>query len=222
MLGIPEEQLSEVVTASGPGGFFGLVEGDFEPKSIEKRAAAGPFSRKMLREERVFCSNKNMCLLLPADNYGQAIFGNFEELREISDVRHAQATALSSNSAYMTLLHKTDTAAPVIGLAPGHEIGEMMKEVAPPALTSKIDLTRWFGSVEAFSYSVRIDNLAHVAVDLLCKSEAESKVLSGVLSAAASLQRVTGVGSSASVGVQNISASSSGQIVFLKLDASIT
>jgi hypothetical protein len=39
LLGVSEEQLREVITASGPNGFFGLMAGNFQLDAVAKEAA---------------------------------------------------------------------------------------------------------------------------------------------------------------------------------------
>jgi len=221
LLGISEDQLSEVVTASGPGGFFGLLSGNFQSATVARKAAAQKFQRTALGTGSAFCSPDNLCVFLAGHNDGNASFATLEQLRAMLAVRQGQAPAVKSNSSFAAILAELDLHAPVVGLAPGSEITQLVKDAVPSELSSRFDLSQWFSKVESLGYSIRIDSSAHLDVRLLCKSEADSRLLSNTLNAAGGLQRMTAFAVGDSWSFRNLSATPSGRMVALKLDAAL-
>ncbi|HSU32923.1 MAG TPA: hypothetical protein VLJ11_16980 [Bryobacteraceae bacterium] len=220
-LGISEDQLSEVVTASGPGGFFGLVSGKFQSAAVARKAAGQKFQRTALGTGSAYCSPDNLCVFLSGRNDGNASFATLDQLRAMLAVRQGQAPSVKSNSSYMSILAEMDLHAPVVGLAPGSEITQLVKDAVPQELSSRFDLSQWFSRVESLGYSIRIDASAHLNVHLLCKSESDSKLLSNTLNAAGGLQRMAALAVGNAWSFRNLSATPSGRMVELKFDAAL-
>jgi hypothetical protein len=220
-MGISEDQLAEVVTASGPGGFYGLVAGKFASATVAKKAAEQKLPRTALGTGSAYCSPDNVCLFLSGHNDGSASFGTLEQLRAMLAVSQGHAPSVKSNSSFTTILNEMDLHAPVVGLAPGSEISQLVKGAVPSELSSRFDLSQWLSKVESFGYSIRIDTSAHLDVHLLCKSEADSKLLSNTLNAVGSLQRMAALAVGNSWSFRNLSATPSGSMVALKLDAAL-
>jgi hypothetical protein len=137
------------------------------------------------------------------------------------NVRNGHAPAVASNPSFRDILAGMDLHAPVVGLAPGSEIKELMKEVIPPELASRYDFSQWFSSIESLGYSIRMDTSAHLSAHLLCKSETASRLLTSTLNAASSFQRMAAMAVGDSMLFRNLSAVSTGRIVALKLDAKL-
>ena len=221
-LGISEDQLSEVVTAAGSNGFFGLLAGSFHAAAAAKEAAKHNMAQSALDDGPVFCAADGFCFLLPNGEEGRVFFGTLAQLRTISDVRQGRASSLRANPTFMNLIGRMESHAPVFGIAPGSEIGQWIGDSIPPAMSSRIDVSRLFSGIEDFAYSVRLDSKAHVALSLFCTSEQSAGLLRDALSAASGLERAAAVASgSASMPFNNMTVSSSGRIVAVNLDAPI-
>jgi hypothetical protein len=121
-LGISEDQLSEVVTASGQNGFFGLLAGSFRPV-LAREAVKHGMTQSVLEEGTVICSKEDICFSFPAGEIGHALFGTLAQLRAISDVRMGRSASMRANPTFLSLLNRMAPRAPVFGFAPGREIG---------------------------------------------------------------------------------------------------
>lgn len=221
LLGIPEDQLSQVVTASGPNGFFGLVEGNFQAKTATKKAIEQNFSRATLHGGSALCSPNAVCIFFPDQHPGSAAFGNLEQLRAMLGVSAGHSPAINTDHSFTKLLTGLDDRAPVIGIAPGSEIRELLKNVAPQALSSRFDLSQMLPAIEGVGYGVEIDTNAHLTINLLCSSQAESKLLTSTLNAASNLQRMAAFATNDSLPFRNLIATPAGSMVRLRLDAKL-
>jgi hypothetical protein len=221
-LGISEDQLSEVVTASGPNGFFGLLAGGFHAASAAREAARHGLAQSALDDGPVFCGSNGFCFLLPAGEDGHVFFGTLAQLRTLSDARQGRDPSLRANATFMNLISRMDPHAPVFGIAPGSEIGQWIGESIPPALSSRIDVSRLFSGIDSFGYSVKLDTKAHVALNLFCTSDQSAAVLKDTLSAASGLERAAAMAAaSASLPFTNMTVSAAGRMLSVNLDAPI-
>jgi hypothetical protein len=122
----------------------------------------------------------------------------------------------------MNLISRMDPHAPVFGIAPGSEIGQWIGESIPPALSSRIDVSRLFSGIDSFGYSVKLDTKAHVALNLFCTSDQSAAVLKDTLSAASGLERAAAMAAaSASLPFTNMTVSAAGRMLSVNLDAPI-
>jgi hypothetical protein len=221
-LGISEDQLSEVVTASGPNGFFGLLAGGFHAAAATKEAAKHGIAPNGLEDGPVFCSKDGTCFLFISQEDGHAFFGTMEQLRAISDVRQGRAPSLQTNATFMDLKSRMDQQSPVLGFAPGREISDWIGPSIPPAISSRLDLSRLFSNIQTFGYSVKLDSKAHVGLSLICSSEQAGVVLRDALSAASGLERAAAMAAgSSALPFDNMAVQSSGRLVAVNLDAPI-
>jgi hypothetical protein len=219
-LGIAEDQLSEIVTASGPNGFFGLLAGSFQTANVAREAASHGAAQMALERDPLFCSKDGICFLFPAQEDGRAFFGTINQIRAISDVRQGRAPALERNTTFMYLKNRMEPQAPVFGFAPGSEIGEWIGPSVPQPISSRLDLARLFSNIQTFGYSVKMDSKAHVGLNLICVSDQAGAILRDALTAASDLQRAAAIAAgSSALPFNNMAVSSSGRIVAVNLDA---
>jgi hypothetical protein len=222
LLGISEDQLSEVVTAAGPNGFFGLLAGGFRAASAAREAARHAMAQSTLDEGPVFCAADGFCFLLPNGEEGRVFFGTLAQLHAISDVLEGRAPSLRANATFTALISRMEPHAPVFGIAPGSEIGQWIGDSIPPAMSSRIDVSRLFSGIEDFAYSVKLDSKAHVSLSLFCTSEPSAGLLKDALSAASGLERAAAMAAGpASLPFNNMTVSSAGRMVAVNLDAPI-
>jgi len=221
-LGISEDQLSEVVTAAGANGFFGLLAGGFRAAAAAKEAVRHGMAQTALEEGAVFCAADGFCFLLPMGEEGRVFFGTLAQLRALSDVRQARAPSLRSNATFLNLIGRMEPHAPVFGIAPGSEIGQWIGDSIPPAMSSRVDFSRLFSGIESFGYSVKLDSKAHVALNLFCTSEQAATLLRDTLSAASGIERAAAMAAgSTALPFNNMLVSSAGRMVTANLDAPI-
>ena len=88
-------------------------------------AAKHGIARRAFAEGPVFCAQDGYCFLLPAREDKRAFFGTIEQIRVISDARQGRTPSLQSNATLMDLMGRTDPRSPVIGFAPGRDIGAL-------------------------------------------------------------------------------------------------
>ncbi len=221
LMGISENQLTEVVTASGVNGFFGIIGGNFRSQTVARETVKNGIAQSAVLEDGpVFCSKQGTCLLLVAKEEGRGFFGTQEQLRSISEVRQRRAPSLESNSTFVDLENRLDRQSPVIGFAPGREISEWIGGNIPPAISARLDLANLFSGIENFGYSVKLDSQAHVGLNLICSSEQAGSLLRDALSAASGLERAAALAAgSAAMPFNNMAVQSSGRLVAVNLDA---
>jgi hypothetical protein len=220
LLGISEDQLSEVVTAAGPNGFFGMLAGSFQLAAVTKEAARHGFVPSILEDGPAFCSKDGNCFLFLTQEDGRAFFGGIELLRAVSEVRQGRAPSLQSNPTFMDLQSRMDPQSPVLGFAPGREISDWIGGGIPQPIAARLDLTRLFSSIQTFGYSVKLDSKAHVGLSLICSSEQAGTILRDALSAAGGLQRAAAMAAgSSALPFDNLTVHSSGRLVAVNLDA---
>jgi len=221
LMGISENQLTEVVTASGPNGFFGMLAGNFHAQIVGREALKNGIAQSAaLDDGPVFCSKQGTCLLMVAKAEGHAFFGTQEQLRSISEVRQRRAPSLETNATFVDIANRADRQSPVIGFAPGREIGEWIGGSIPASIAARLDLVNLFSGIETFGYSVKLDSKAHVGLNLICTSEQASTLLRDALTAAGGLERAAAVAAgSAAMPFDNMAVQSSGRLVAVNLDA---
>lgn len=122
---------------------------------------------------------------------------------------------------FAKLLDGLDHRAPVMGIAPGSEIKDLIKNVVPQNLSSLINLQPQIAEIKGFGYSIDIDFRAHLTADLLCQSESASSSLSNTISTASRLQEVARLAMDDVLPFRNLKATSSGSLVKLTLDAKL-
>jgi hypothetical protein len=221
LLGIPEDQITEVVMAAGPNGFFGLLAGSFRTTAASEAVKQGMTSG-ILENQPVFCAKDSICFLFPAREGGRVFFGTSAQLRAISDVMQGRAPSLRSNVIFTDLISRMEPHAPVFGVAPGSKIGLWAGDSILKALSARLDLTKIFSSIESFGYSVSLDSNAHVGLSLFCSSEESATVIRTTLTAASGLERAAAVAAGpGSLPFNNMVVTSSGRLVAVKLDAPI-
>jgi len=221
LMGVAENQLTEVVTASGPNGFFGMLAGNFHAQTVAREALKNGIAQSAALEDGpVFCSKQGTCLLLVAKEDGRGFFGTQEQLRSISEVRQRRAPSLETNATFVDIANRLDRQSPVIGFAPGREIGEWIGSGIPPTISARLDLANLFSGIETFGYSVKLDSKAHVGLTLICTSEQAGTLLRNALTAAGGLERAAAVAAgSAAMPFDNMAVQSSGRLVAVNLDA---
>lgn len=220
LLGIAEGQLSEVVTAAGPNGFFGMLAGGFHGASVAKEAAKHGIPQGALEDGPEYCSKEGTCLLLIAKEEGRGFFGTKEQLQAISEVRQGRAPSLETNPTFADLESRMDQQSPVVGFAPGSEISEWIGSSIPPVISSHLGLNSLFSSIQNFGYSVKLDDKAHVGLTLICSSDQAGTLIKDALSAASGLERAAAAAAGpAALPFNNMAVESSGRLVAVRLDA---
>jgi hypothetical protein len=221
LLGISEDQITEVVMAAGPNGLFGLLAGSFRTASATEAVKQG-MTASVLENQPVFCAQDSLCFLFPVREGGRVLFGTSTQLRAISDVMQGRAPSVSSNAMFSDLIGRMEPHAPVFGVALGSKIGLWAGDSIPKGLAARIDLTKIFSNIESFGYSVSLDSNAHVGLNLFCSSEESAGVLRTSLTAVSGLDRAAGVAAGAgSLPFSNMMVSSTGRLVAVKVDAPI-
>jgi len=220
LLGISEAQLSEVVTAAGPNGFFGLIAGDFHGATVAKEAARHGIPQTVLEDGPEYCSKEGTCLLLISKEDGRGFFGTKDQLQAISEVRQGRAPSLETNPTFADLESRMDRQSPVVGFAPGSEISEWIGSSIPPVISSHLGLNSLFSGIQNFGYSVKLDDKAHVGLNLICSSEQAGTLIKDALSAASGLERAAAAAAGpSSLPFNNMAVQSSGRLVAVSLDA---
>jgi hypothetical protein len=221
LLGISEDQITEVVTAAGPNGFFGLLAGTFRAVPASEAPSRG-MTTSVLDGGALYCAKDDVCFQFLVREGGRVLFGTLAQLRAISDVRQGRAQSLHGNATFINLMNRIEPHAPVFGIAPGSEIGQWIGDSIPPAMASRIDFSRLFSGIESFGYSVKLDTKAHVALSLFCTSDQTATLLKDTLSAASGLQRAAAMAAgSANLPFNNMIVSSTGRMIAVTLDAPI-
>ena len=221
LLGISEDQITEVVMAAGPNGFFGLLAGSFQTTAASAAIKQG-MTASLLEKQPLFCAKDGLCFLFPVREGGRVLFGSSAQLRAISDVMQGREPSLRSNAIFSDLIGRMEPHSPVLGVAPGSKIGLWAGDSIPQALSSRLDLTKIFSTIDSFGYSVTLDSNAHVGLDLFCSSEQSATVIRTTLSAASGLEHAAaGAAGAGSFPFNNLVVTSTGRLVAVKLDAPI-
>lgn len=220
LMGISESQLTEIVTAAGPNGFFGMFSGNFHQAGVLKETGKNGIAQTAMEDGLMFCSKEGTCLLLIEKEEGRGFFGTKEQMKAISDVRQGHAPSLGTNPVFLNLKGRMDPQAPVIGFAPGSEISDWIGSSIPQPIAAHLDLNRLFSGIENFGYGVKLDSRAHVGLTLLCSSEQAGTLLKNALAAAGGLERAAALAAgSAALPFDNMAVESAGRLVAVNLDA---
>ena len=220
-LGISEDDLTELVTASGPLGFFGLLAGTFHLPALAGLAAKYEMPESSLAGGRLFCSREDVCFFFSGREDGRAQFGSAAQLRAMASVRLGTTPALRARPWFIKLMNKRNPRAPVFGIAQGSEVAQWVEGTIPQQLSSTLNLPALFATIDVFSYSIKLDTKAHLDLNLLCTSETAGRVLADTFAAASGLQRLAAAAGSSAFPFQNIVAGSAGRMVTLTLDAAM-
>jgi hypothetical protein len=222
LVGVSEGQLTEVVTAYGPNGFFGMLSGNFHALAVTKEAARHGIPQTSLEDGPLFCMNEGTCLLLIAKEDGRGFFGTKAQLQAISEVRQGRAPSLETNPVFVDLNSRMDQQAPVLGFAPGTEISQWIGSGIPQSIAARLDLSSLFSNIQIFGYAVKLDSKAHVGLNLICSSDGAGTLLKNALSAASGLERAAAMAAgSSALPFDNMAVQSSGRLVAVNLDAPI-
>ena len=200
-LGIEENQVLEIVSASNSTAFFGLVAGTFSGRS------------KKITERHIICPAGGTCVVFLEDSL--AAFGAVAELKEILETRQGVKTRLSANRDIASLLNNTDSTAPVRGVVFGGQLAGNISDMLRDWSGWNRDWSTFSANIKAMGYGLKFDSKAHVSAKLECASKTTAVLLVQTLSALGSLQSMT------PANIQNLNVSSSGALIDLKLDTAI-
>lgn len=210
-LGIPEDQVREIVSGSSATAFYGLAGGTFSGDAVA-RSANAKNSTKLL-ESRAFCPGGQTCVVFLENSI--AAFGTLSQLKELLEVRQGFATSLNSNRNVVSLLNGTDSHAPVRGVVFGGQLKNAISDMLKDSIGWNKDWSGLSSNVSSIGYSVKFDAKSHVVAKLECTSRTAASVLVQMLSAVGSLE------SSSDGSFQNLQVSSSGNIIDFKADSAL-
>ena len=129
-------------------------------------------------------------------------------------------SSLETNPTFADLESRMDRQSPVVGFAPGSEISEWIGSSIPPVISSHLGLNSLFSGIQNFGYSVKLDDKAHVGLNLICSSEQAGTLIKDALSAASGLERAAAAAAGpSSLPFNNMAVQSSGRLVAVSLDA---
>jgi hypothetical protein len=216
-LGITEESIQEVVSTVGSADFYGIVSGSFSGIQAGRRAAKVGFHQLLVGKEQAQCSATGVCVMFLEDSL--AAFGGAKELQAMLQARQGTSPRLGAETAISELLSKADLRAPVIGIAPGSDLSAWIGDGVANGLLSQADLSKLLDNISLFQYSVKIDDRAHVNLNLACASSLAAVALRGSLSALNAMHSLSN-GDAAST-FEHLTVSSNEKLVHLTLDARI-
>jgi hypothetical protein len=177
-LGIPAEQVTEMVVGSSPGTLYGLLGGTFRGSVAAHLAAKRSILALKLEDAYMYCPGVGTCLVFLQD--WLVAFGTPGELKAMLQARQGVRASLSSNRAFVALMNGTEGAAPVRGVAPGNELNTLIGGIA-------MDWPQFSAGVSLIGYSVNFDSKAHVTARLECKSVMAATLLKQMLAMLGSL-----------------------------------
>jgi hypothetical protein len=207
---VPESAVTEIVMATSPTGFYGLISGTFHGPTVTKNALQKGCPFIDAGDAKILVPSSEMSILFLSDSL--AAFGISAQIKSMLEARQGAAPRLESKAGLVDLLNRTDSHAPVRGIASGSQIAASLS-AAMQGESSTIDWTRLASNITAFGYSVKLDSKAHVQARLQCQSPATAAVLRQMLGALSALQSVAGAAS-----FENLEVSSSGVFIDLKMD----
>jgi hypothetical protein len=215
-LGITEDSIAEAVSTIGSADLYGIVSGSFSGIEARKQAAKTAFRQLTLGNKNVYCSDTEVCVLFLEDSV--AAFGKVEDLKAILRARQGITPRLGEKTPISDLLAKADLHAPVIGIAPGSELNNFIGDDIPGGYLSKANLSKLLATISLFQYSVRLDNKAHLNMNLSCATSLEAAALSQSLS---TLNALHSISSSDTASFDHLAANSSEKLVHLTMDVSL-
>jgi hypothetical protein len=216
-LGITEDKMEEAVSTIGSADLYGIVSGSFSGIEAAKRAAKTGFRQLSLGDKHVFCSDIEVCVLFLEDSV--AAFGKVNDLKAILQARQGITQRLGGKTPISELLAKADLHAPVIGVAPGSELNSFIGDDIPSGYLSKANLSKLLATISLFQYSVRLDDKAHLNMNLSCATSLEAAALSQSLSTLNALHSISASENTASF--DHLAASSNEKLVHLTMDVSL-
>ncbi|HEX4169023.1 MAG TPA: hypothetical protein VHZ55_26460 [Bryobacteraceae bacterium] len=216
-LGIREDQVIEMVAASDPTGFYGIVTGTFSEQSL-KRNGISQGSAMPALGSRLFCPGSGPCVLFLEDSV--AAFGSLTQLAEIAQGHDGSTTRLSSNRTVVSLLNSTDSQAPVRGVLIGGQLEIAISDVLRNWTGWNSGWSQLCGNVRNAGYSVKFDYTAHVAATLECRSAMSATLLLQMFRLLGTVPSVSIPGGDAGAGIpfRNLHASSAGSTIVVKAD----
>jgi hypothetical protein len=208
---LPESEVQEIVMATSPAGFYGLIAGTFNGEIIAKNALKKGCSFIDAENEKILLPTSEMAVLFLGNSL--AAFGTSAQIKNMLESRKGAAPNLNAKTSLVQLLNQTDRESPVRGISSGSQIAASLTDAMQGETSLNIDWSRLASNVSAFAYSVKLDTKAHVVARLQCQSPAAAAVLHQMLSAVSALQSVV-----SSASVENLEVSSSGVFIDLKMD----
>jgi len=210
-LNVPELEVSEIVMATSPNNFYGLISGTFNAATVTKNAVRKGCSYVDVGDSKILIPTNETSVAFLSDSL--AVFGTTAQVRSMLAVRKGSAPAMSANASLVSLLNQTDRNAPVRGISSGSQIASSLTDAMQGESNLDIDWSRVASNISAFNYSVKLDTKAHVIARLQCQSAATAAVLQKMISAVSALQSVAG-----SAAIENLQIRSSGVFIDLKMD----
>ncbi len=220
-LGIPEEQVQEVITGEGTSNeFFGLLSGTFSARLATAGLKARRYGAKLLDTE-VYCVGRGTCVVFLEDSL--AAFGSVARLKNMLEVRRGILLRLSANRNAVRLIDTTDRNAQVRGMLLGARLQSTITSALKEWSGRSLKPSELGVSVRAMSYSVHFDTEAHVSAAVECESATQASLLSHTLGALSTLQTLASpvMSGVAGLGLEHVKSSSSGDMVYLQADRSI-
>jgi hypothetical protein len=219
-LGIQETQVQELVTGSRANTYYGLISGTFSGDAVPKNPANRRLAAKLLDTE-VYCTGRDICIVFLEN--ALAAFGPMNQLKQIVLAREGHLTGLNASSHASQLIQATDHKAPVRGMMFGAELQSGVASFLGDWGAWKSEQARLTATISGLAYSVTFHDKAHLGATVECTSAASAAMLSHVLSAVSSLQSIASPKANSSTGLpfQNVSVSSSGNMIHFQGDTAI-
>ena len=212
---LPESAVDEIVMASSPAGFYGLISGTFSGAAITQNAVTKGCAFLTVEDNKILCPTAEMSVLFLTKSL--AAFGTSAEIKRMLEARRGAAPRFSTNLSLVHLLNQTERDAPVRGVSSGSQLTASLVDAMQGGSSLDIDWSRLASNISAFGYSVKLDSKAHVAATLQCKSPATAAILRQTLGALSALQSVAAK-AGASAPFENLQLSSSGIFIGLQMD----
>jgi hypothetical protein len=216
-LGITEDKIEEAVSTIGSADLYGIVSGSFSGVEAGKRAVKAGFRQLSLGDKHIFCSDVEVCVLFLEDSV--AAFGKVNDLKAILQARQGVTQRLGGKTPISELLAKADLHAPVIGVAPGSELNNFIGDDIPSGYLSKANISKLLATISLFQYSVRLDDKAHLSLNLACATSLEATALSQSLSALNALHAISAGDDTANF--DHLTASSTEKLVHLTMNVNL-
>lgn len=211
-LGIQEEQVGEIVTASSADSFYGVISGTFSAASVARKGKAKGYARNVM-DTQAFCTGRVTCIVFLKDSL--AAFGPVSRLKEMLKARRGGMASLSSSHVMTELLNSGDPRAPVRGALCGSQLRKSVSQLLEEWTGWKRDWSFLSATLSGIGYSVRFDRKTHIRATLDCTSKAAAATMVQMLGAVRALQPAT------TAAFQNLQVSSSDHLVYLTADADL-
>jgi hypothetical protein len=185
-IGIHEDDIEDLMLGWKPGDkemdLYGYASGHFDKAQVASRAAAENLTPTAISGEQGYCLSAGLmgtCVVILNNSLGA--FGPLASLTTVLEAHEGQASNLSSDSRFTSLLGDVNKDAPIWGIALGSSVADWFGGWLSTQNNLKLDWGQVFQKVDSLTYTIDAADKVNLDLKLNCTTPTDAATLRQVL-----------------------------------------